>query len=154
MINVIPHRLGGGGESGMPGEEGITPFPTPITPVILGALVSPRLRVFENIEVEKFDRETLDSIFMDVGRAVAGPVLSAMLCTQDSPTCRANIWLSKYASFDRGLLYEDQPLVQSLIDQTHVTFTQYVKDGLELARGSEEVSSMAEDALRELKRRP
>jgi hypothetical protein len=107
MINVMPGRLGGGG-TGYPTDDGWGTIPTPITPVVMTAILSRQVQRLERLtaQVEQIDIQVLDRVAMDIGWAVMG---SAFRCTEDSPTCRANVRISPTAIINPNsvLRYED-----------------------------------------------
>jgi hypothetical protein len=152
MINVVPQKASGGGGTSLPGPDSdITDFPPTITPVIMVAKETYRLRVLDKIKIEQLDVAVLENLAVQVGRAA---VAGMFLCTEEMATCQANERISPFASMAESLRFDDLITVRGLLDETMSQISMLEKSRLEEARGqAAELIPMLEGALSELKGR-
>lgn len=155
MINVVPQAIGKGGV-GHPGpDDDIDDFPPTITPIIMVAKFSPRIRVIDQFagKVEQLDLHILDTLALDAGRAaVAGMFVGTALCTEDMPTCRANPRISPVASMTDGLRFEDLVQVKDLLNQALERINRLEESRLALGRrNARGLVPMLESAAAELR---
>lgn len=125
ISDLVSKRIQVGGDLGIASVGYIGPDvdPTdfsPATPYIMVATVADKIRVLDGVDVAKLTPDVLDSLAVDIGRAVVSSAFfpGTALCAQDAPTCAANPTISPIASSVESITNIDLGLLRSQLSLT------------------------------------
>jgi hypothetical protein len=118
------------------------------------AKYSPQFQLIRElaVKVDQLDPEVMENVAQEAGMyAMAGMFVG--LCTEDSPTCRANQIISPVASLGDGLRFEDLVEVKVFLNEAVARITDLENSRLNMARQqADKLIPKLEGALEELRR--